>query len=254
MFKHNINNVIIILYTLGIVSISLMFMFIIRRSVSISTLESHHTVAGFVYAVVGIIYAVLISFVVLMVWQQFHTAQDRAEKEASAVSILYKTTRSFDSIPKARIQSYLKEYCFTMIEYEYPAMNELRSSSENFNAYKKLWDFVVNYKPQTQQELLWYKKLQDGMINLQESRRLRLNAVNFAIPQFMWYIIFIGAVITISFAYLFGTKTVLPQALMMVALSMMIGLVLLLVSALENPFSGIIRVDSEPFVSVLKNL
>jgi hypothetical protein len=46
----------------------------------------------------------------------------------------------------------------------------------------------------------------------------------------------------------------MPQAIMVVMLSLMISLVLLLISALENPFSGIIRVDAEPFESALKIL
>jgi len=245
---------IFISYTIGIVALSIIGMFIVRRSISISTLESHHEVAGFIYAIVGGVYAVLIAFVVLVVWEQFNSAEERNIHEASCVSTIYRTSRSFDNESKEKIKELLRNYCESMIKYEFPAMIDMKTSDENKKAYLEIWEYLVKFTPKSDMEKLWYPKVQDILTSLQDARRLRQNSINFGIPPFMWIIIIVGAIITISFTYLFGTKKVMPQAIMVVMLSLMISLVLLLISALENPFSGIIRVDAEPFESVLKIL
>ena len=42
-------------------------LFVVRRSVALATLESHNDVAGFIIAVVGVLYAVILGFVVVIV-------------------------------------------------------------------------------------------------------------------------------------------------------------------------------------------
>jgi hypothetical protein len=54
-------------------------MMLVRRWVAVSALEAHSEVAGFVYAVLGVVYAVTLAFVVVVVWQQFETAKADTE-------------------------------------------------------------------------------------------------------------------------------------------------------------------------------
>ena len=56
--------------------------------------------AGFILAVVGVVYAVLLAFVVVIVWQQFDSARADADREATIVLALYRTRRrSTTSVP-----------------------------------------------------------------------------------------------------------------------------------------------------------
>jgi H+/Cl- antiporter ClcA len=56
-------------------------MFLVRRSVRLSALEAHKEAAGFVYATLGVAHAVLLTFVVVAVWEQFHEAEATTDKE-----------------------------------------------------------------------------------------------------------------------------------------------------------------------------
>jgi hypothetical protein len=51
-------------------------------------LEQHNEVAGFIIAVIGGLYAVLLAFVVISVWEQFDAAQTDASREANHVEML----------------------------------------------------------------------------------------------------------------------------------------------------------------------
>ena len=80
----------------------------------ISTLESHNDVAGFVYAVVGVIYAVLMAFMVYVVFVQFQTAQDRTENEATSLGDLYRISSNLQEPARSEILMILKNYARTM--------------------------------------------------------------------------------------------------------------------------------------------
>ena len=51
--------------------------------------EEQNDVAGFIYAVLGLAYAVLLAFVVIAVWQDYNTAQTNVESEAHELSGVY---------------------------------------------------------------------------------------------------------------------------------------------------------------------
>jgi hypothetical protein len=53
------------------------------------TRQRHNDVAGFIYAALGVIYAVLIALVVIAVWESFQTANETVEQEANAVAEIF---------------------------------------------------------------------------------------------------------------------------------------------------------------------
>jgi hypothetical protein len=228
-------------------------MFLVRKKVPIATLESHHEVAGFIYAVVGVIYAVVLAFAVLVVWEQFNVAEEKLEVETASISSVYRHSQGVqDTAFKSEIKSLCYKYVTTMIEYEFPAMEKMQTSIENRLAYHRLWEYFHKYQPENEHDKFWFESTVDALGDLQINRRLRILTINFGVPGYIWFSLVLGGIITIGFAYLFGTNRFLPHLIMIIALSGIIGIALLLVNALENPFSGIIRVDAVPLEELLK--
>jgi hypothetical protein len=58
----------------------------VQRAVPLSRRQEHNEVAGFMYAVLGVAYAVLLGLMVVAVWQDYEVAEASAAKEANAVS------------------------------------------------------------------------------------------------------------------------------------------------------------------------
>ena len=55
---------------------------LVQRLVPPERREEQNDVAGFIFAVLGVAYAVLLAFVVIAVWQDYETAQTNVEREA----------------------------------------------------------------------------------------------------------------------------------------------------------------------------
>jgi hypothetical protein len=68
----------------------------------------------------------------------------------------------------------------------------------------------------------------------------------------MWVVLFAGAYITVGFTYFFGFDRTSMQQLMIGALSLLIGLVLFLVMALDFPYRGSIAVSPDAFRALLE--
>src|SRR5689334_11035300 len=57
---------------------------LIRRRLSLERLRANNEVAGFKFATVGVLYAVLLAFAVIVVWEKFGDAESHVADEAGA--------------------------------------------------------------------------------------------------------------------------------------------------------------------------
>src|SRR3712207_8130387 len=62
---------------------------LVQRLVPATIREEHNDVAGFIYAALGVIYAVLLALVVIAVWEEFGRARVTVESEANALAEVF---------------------------------------------------------------------------------------------------------------------------------------------------------------------
>jgi len=86
-----------------------------------------------------------------------------------------------------------------------------------------------------------------------EARRDRLVLAAGAMPNVIWLTLVVGAVLTVAFTFFFGTKNLLAQVLMTGALSILIFSGLLIIVAIDHPFSGSVKVEPDAIQAVLQD-
>ena len=74
----------------GTVLLSIAGTLLVRRFVGVEVLERHNEVAGFIYAVLGVVYAVLLGFAAITVWERYDRAQASVAQEANDLADLYR--------------------------------------------------------------------------------------------------------------------------------------------------------------------
>jgi Protein of unknown function (DUF4239) len=67
----------------------------IRRRWPALAVGEHNDVVGFIIAVVGVIYAVLLGFVVIVSWEGFNSAESIVDQEASTLRSIYRGSAAF---------------------------------------------------------------------------------------------------------------------------------------------------------------
>lgn len=222
-----------------------------RRWVSVDVLKLNNEVAGFIYAVIGVLYAVLLGFTAIIIWEQFEKAQAGVDQEANELADLYRQAQAFPDDTRRELETHLRAYAKLVVEKEWPAMAERTSSPETWGVYNQLWRTYQQFQPQNDHETVWYAQSLTRMNQLGDQRRLRLlSSRSEGIPVVMWVALVGAGAITIGFSFLFGTRSATAQVLMTSSLAMTIALVLLSIMALEEPFAGITRVEPGAFEQV----
>jgi uncharacterized protein DUF4239 len=219
-----------------------------RRWVGVEVLKLNNEVAGFIYAVIGVVYAVLLGFTAIIVWEQYDKAQAVVEQEANELADLYRDAQTFPDDVRRELETRLRTYARFVVEKEWPAMVERKSSPETWEAYNQLWRTYHLFQPENEHEKTWYAQSLTRMTQLGDQRRLRLLiSRSEGVPGVMWLVLLGAGVVTIGFSFLFGTKNTTAQILMTAGLALVIALVLLSILAMQHPFAGITRVETDAF-------
>src|SRR4051794_26603142 len=160
---------------LGIVaivtSVWLVGLMLVRRSVTLSTLESHHDVAGFILAVVGVVYAVLLAFVVVVTWQQFEDARTAADREAALVGGLYRTSLALPTGGQ-QMRLALRDYTQSVVDQEWPEMSRHHRESRHTDmALTRVWATLQAVRPQGGHETPFYGQAVARLLDAGELRR-----------------------------------------------------------------------------------
>ena len=212
---------------------------LVRRRFGVEVLKLNNEVAGFIYGVIGVLYAVVLGFTAIIVWERFDNAQAGVDQEANALADLYRDAQVFPDDVRRELETQLRAYATLVAEKEWAAMAEQRPSPETWEAYNRLWRTYHLFQPQTDHEKIWYAQSLTKLNELGDQRRLRLlSSRSDGIPGVMWIVLLGAGVITIGFSFLFGTKSAKAQVLMTSGLAMTIALVLFSIMALEQPFRG----------------
>src|SRR5215213_6900947 len=106
----------------GSLLLTLLAVVLVRRLVAHQTLARHNDVAGFVYATMGVTYAVVLAFVVIAVWENYAATREVADQEAGAVGALYRLATGFPAPQRAAAQEALLAYAEAAVDEEWPAM------------------------------------------------------------------------------------------------------------------------------------
>ena len=178
----------------------------VRRRVSLERLSTNNEVAGFKFATIGVIYAVLLGFAVITVWGKFSDAESNAGLEAGAAATIFRLARGIDGEASSALHARMTDYLRAAIAGDWPAMQLGRSSPEVTRALSDVYAALLQYQPKDARGAAVMAELLHQLDLLAHARRARIVVAAGIVPHIVWLVLFGGAIITIGFTFLFGTK------------------------------------------------
>ena len=224
---------------------------VVRRYVDLSRLRANNEVAGFKFATVGVLYAVLLAFAVIVVWEKFNQAESEVAKEAGATATVFRLTRGIDPEHAKAVRAATTTYLKSAIAHDWPAMANGALSPATTEALYEVYNAVLKFHSFGTDEGLVLAEILRQVDRISEARRERLVMADGIVPTIIWLVLCVGALVTISFTFFFGSENLRAQSLMTGALSFMIFAGLLTVAAIDHPFAG--KVGPEPLMTVVKD-
>jgi hypothetical protein len=211
----------------------------------------HNDVAGFIYAVLGVAYAVLLGLMVVAVWEDWNAANAVVDQEASELAEIFWLAHRLPQPEGHRLQELARSYARVVVKEEWPLMERGKVSPKAWTILDEIRDDIQRMQPATPTQQVLYEQGLQQVSDLADARRERLLDAEQGVPTVLWVVLIIGGVEVVGFTYLFGLQSTTVHVLMVTSLTLIIALVLFTVAALDYPFEGDIHIGPDAFEQVL---
>ena len=191
-------------------------------------------------SVIGTMFAVMLAFVILLALQSYQRAREGSSVEAIAVSELHSVASVFQPPSSDRLHGELVCYARAVIEDEWPAMRNGRSSDLVQSWIDKLGREFAIAEPHGAREETAYAQWFDEQAQRRDGRRERLAEASPFVPLPLWSVLGIGASLTLAYmvAQADRREGLLIQSIPIGFVSALATAGLLVVFFLDHPYTN----------------
>lgn len=232
---------------------------VFRRYVPARLLIPHHEVAGFLVAVVGVLYAVVLGFLVVTVWAAFDSAQRNADLEAGDVAEVFLIARAIPEPARSHLRSLMADYAFEVRDREWPMLAVGRQDPVARELLLEGFDTIATMpipagasNGEAQRQSALHGAAFATFRDLSVQRRQRLLDAENHVQGALYFALILGALLVFGFVFLFGVERSAPQLTMTALVAGSIGLLFGLIVELDRPYGNGIRVTPTAFTFIIE--
>lgn len=242
-----------ILVTVAGVLLSALGLGLVRRVSPYDPMQTHNHPLGYAHGVVGVLYAVLVAFVIVATWEQHEQATDAVDEEMRALSDvvgyarlirdeLHPDPKSPDGQAIDTLASDLRKYANDMYWEGIPNLQSCGASpyveEDGFAVLKQL-EMIAPLVKTRAMLYLAFSKGDEANVRRERSGIL----CGKTIPPPLWAVLVIGGITTVGMTWFYDVKSGHIHYLITAATSLIIMCSILLAAHFAHPYSGIVPTD-----------
>jgi hypothetical protein len=197
----------------------------------------------------GLFYAVLLGLLTIETFQYTKDVIGTIDREASNLSTLYSAADGYPNPLRAQLKGELRDYARYVIDKDWPAQRRgivLEGGEHRLEAIRQT---VLSFEPTTKTQDVLQGEMQRYLDAMGIAREARLSAVTASIPGLLWYLVLIGAFLTVGFVWMLHMNFV-SQFLLGGITALFLGFMIFLIYSLDRPLQGAISVSPDSFKTV----
>jgi hypothetical protein len=217
-------------------------MLVVRRSIrKEATARELERRIPTVFAFVSTAFAVLLAFVVFEAFENYDKAREGADTEALTVVQLSRTADGFVPAQRNEFEGLLICYARAVVHHDWPAMKNGDLSSEEADLWSlKMRQAMLHINTDTDLRYVSFFQLMEEQDNRTAARETREAQAGRNVPPPMWFVLILGALLTIAGAIVFVDPrgSVVVQGGLVASVAALATASLLLVVFLDRPYEG----------------
>lgn len=213
--------------------------YIFQKFITVKILHSHNEVATPFFLGIASFYALLLSFIMLVVWERANETHSSVSKEGSSAMGLYRDIKFYpDTLVSQDLMKVYLNFVYNVVDDEFPAMEQMRLSDKTSDAFNRVFFKIEHLNPATPFQIQLVSEMYKNLNELATYRGLRITAMESEIAPALWLPIILGAILTILCSVLLDIGHKRMHLLLNGLLGAMIGAFLFIIILMDHPFTG----------------
>lgn len=206
---------------------------------------AHNEVGGIIIAVSGTLYAVLLGFLTVAVWQHYVEARQLVVQESDAGIDVWHTAVGLAPNVRERVRNDMVRYANIMASREWPLMRQAHYDETAAALQMDAIDATGSFVPANMSQSNAQAATLAQLTTMHDARQQRIGMNAHGVSWFAWLVLIIGALCIVCFCWLFGLRNARMQFLMMATVTTIIVSTLVLLFELQYPFRSDVGIGPE---------
>lgn len=215
---------------------------------------SYNDIVGCYFSAITVLYGITLGLLMVGDWSTLTETQDRVDNEASTLAAFYLDISEYPEPTRGRLQNDLRSYTREVIDVAWPEQQKGIIPRGNVANVANLANDLAAFEPASEEQKSLQRETYDKFNELVERRRSRLLGVTAGLSSALWTLVYIGAVINIAVTWCFHLHNQRMHLWMTAMISLLLGLMIFLLSAMDHPYLGKISVSLKPFQLIYEDL
>jgi amino acid transporter len=230
------------------------FLFSNKLEKKLGLTKEHNSIVSTFLGLSGVFYGITLGLIAVGTFDNFNSTEDKVNNESSSLASLYRDVSILENPEKDVLKNTLKKYTHYVINDAWPLQKKGLVPKGGTALVDTFQMQIANYTPTTDKDKIIYAEVFDQFNVFVEKRRLRLNAVNASLPSTIWLILFLGAFVNIALTWLLVINNKKLDIAINILSSALLGALIFLIAAMDNPFRGEYCVTADSFQLLLDGL
>ncbi|MBU6239082.1 MAG: DUF4239 domain-containing protein [Planctomycetes bacterium] len=211
--------------------------------------ESVNDLVGYVLSCFGVFYGLLLGLLAVAAYQNFRDVENVVSSEASSLSALATDVSAYPEPERKNLVWLLRDYTRDLIKISWPNQQKGIVSKEGNFAMSAFHERLLKFEPQTAGQEIMHAETLKQYNNYLEKRQMRLLAISTSIPEIMWIVVLVGAMMNITLVWLFDMR-LMSHLFLGGMLACFLGMMIFLIASMDKPFRGDVSISPEPFKQI----
>lgn len=208
---------------------------------------------GFALSSFFVLFGILLGLLAVATYQNYANVSDIVDKEASSIGALYRDFTGYPQPIRGQLQVRLREYARYTIEDGWPQQRLGIVPAGGSARIDALFQILAGFEPAKKSEEIFHAEALREFNHLVELRRSRLANVTTGLPSVLWWVVAFCALMNIILIWIQDMEIHVHMILGAV-LASILGVVIFLIAALDNPFRGKVSVGPDSIALVYETL
>jgi len=226
----------------------------VHRRVDVNVRHKDTETVGLTFAIVALIYGVMMAIIVLKVTENFSKSNVIAVTEANGVNALLIDANGVPPELGREVRTGLGKYLDIVVKKEWPSQHDGKVAfsvfAEGWTVLAAINSSIATFEPATMGQNTMKGEMLHVMNDLIKARRARILAAGDHLPAVVWKMLLLGGAVSVMYTFLFGPRSYAIHVAITGLIAVTISVVFVLMIALDYPFRGVVSVSSEPYVGV----
>jgi hypothetical protein len=197
-------------------------------------------------SIYGVFYGILMGLLAVAAYQNKADVEQAISSEVTSVFALFRNVSAYPDAVRKPLQEAVRDYVQFAIDKEWAAMRRGEIAQGGMPLIDAMQQRITAFEPATAGQGILHAETTRQFYSFLERRAVRLLSATTGIPGFMWFVVVLGALISIFLVWLFD-MSLLAEFFLGGLMSFFIGTMISLILILDQPLRGEFGISPEMF-------